>query len=520
MNKVTPIKISNNELEDNIYEIIKNSIEKNDLSSTELSDLRDDCIFEYIHTVLTCVYENKFTMNKIEKITIKQFLKIKSEIENNTPEIEDNTPEIEDNTPEIEDNTPEIEDKISKTNSKNDIELDLSTAIKNMKLDDKDTETKIIHINKTKQDNFINNKTVIVKKIENNSTTEKQNDVKLREEAHIYQTQNKELIVNRLKKLIEINKNLPLQRSKEWYEYRHDMITASDLLNATNTNASKRNIIIKKASPIDTSPQSSSGKACLHGKIFEPIATQLYEIKNNTKILEFGCIPHDNKKFHFGASPDGICSFDNDKYVGRMLEIKCPFSRVIEFGKIKEEYRQQMQGQMEVCDMEYCDFLECKIDKYACESEFYKDGDEYKTEDGMEKGIILTYLNELNETKYIYPEKIGMNKEELYRWIETKKEEINKQIKNNNDKNDTIRDDSDTEDELDNINYGIIWWKIKVYSCILVKRDREWFANIKPQIDDIWNEIEKRRITGIKDLESQIKRKKKQDKTFNECMID
>ena len=46
-----------------------------------------------------------------------------------------------------------------------------------------------------------------------------------------------------------------------------------------------------------------------------------------------------------------------------MLEIKCPKSRIIT-GFIPEVYRAQIQGQLEVCGLDYCDFLECDIKVY------------------------------------------------------------------------------------------------------------------------------------------------------------
>ena len=44
---------------------------------------------------------------------------------------------------------------------------------------------------------------------------------------------------------------------------------------------------------------------------------------------------------------------------GRMLEIKCPYSRVIN-GIVPDNYEVQMQIQLEVCDLEICDF--CKLE--------------------------------------------------------------------------------------------------------------------------------------------------------------
>ena len=78
-----------------------------------------------------------------------------------------------------------------------------------------------------------------------------------------------------------------------------------------------------------------------------------YEYINNTKVNEFGCIKHTKHDF-LAASPDGIvCDMSSNLY-GRMLEIKNVVSRTITGAKM--EYWIQMQLQMEVCDLNECDF--------------------------------------------------------------------------------------------------------------------------------------------------------------------
>ena len=81
-----------------------------------------------------------------------------------------------------------------------------------------------------------------------------------------------------------------------------------------------------------------------------------YLPENFFRLLFIGLIIHNQYK-HIGASPDGISD------LGIMLEIKCPFKRKID-GAIPEQYWMQIQGQLEVCDLEECDYLECKLWEY------------------------------------------------------------------------------------------------------------------------------------------------------------
>ena len=91
------------------------------------------------------------------------------------------------------------------------------------------------------------------------------------------------------------------------------------------------------------------------GVKYEDVAIMFYEELYNVKILDFGCIPHPEFDA-FGASPDGICDdTGNDEYIARMVEIKCPPKR--KFTKtVPSHYLMQVQGQLEVCDLDECDF--------------------------------------------------------------------------------------------------------------------------------------------------------------------
>ena len=97
-----------------------------------------------------------------------------------------------------------------------------------------------------------------------------------------------------------------------------------------------------------------------------------YEKINNLTVLEFGLVPHPEFSI-FGASPDGICDENSPKeYVGRMLEIKCPPVR--KFTKeVPDHYWMQIQGQLETCDLEECDFLQVKLEEYNTEQEYIDD---------------------------------------------------------------------------------------------------------------------------------------------------
>jgi hypothetical protein len=111
----------------------------------------------------------------------------------------------------------------------------------------------------------------------------------------------------------------------------------------------------------------------LWGQKYEPVSVLYYEYINKTIITEFGCIPHKDYSF-IAASPDGIVCDSSSNLYGRMIEIKNVVSREIT-GIPKMEYWIQMQLQMEVCDLNECDFLETKFLQYDTEEEYMNDND-------------------------------------------------------------------------------------------------------------------------------------------------
>jgi hypothetical protein len=93
-----------------------------------------------------------------------------------------------------------------------------------------------------------------------------------------------------------------------------------------------------------------------HGKETEPIARTEYESLFDVEVKQVGfIIPDEDHKYHdwIGISPDGMTD--------GLIEIKCPLARThfeyIEGGKLPSEYRYQVQGQLFVTGLPYCDFV-------------------------------------------------------------------------------------------------------------------------------------------------------------------
>ena len=261
----------------------------------------------------------------------------------------------------------------------------------------------------------------------------------------------------------------PEQRTPEWYAFRKDRLTASDLGTIIGVNPYEQsNYIIQKKAGFER--PFKVNKAIKWGVKYEEVITKIYEHRHNIKVFEYGCIPHPDIP-HFGASPDGIVDSEskNKNYIGRMLEIKCPTSRDIT-GFIPEYYHAQVQGQLEVCNLEYCDFVECKIEEYKCKEDYLADGTLCYQTNGFEKGVVLDTYDKKLEKEVFYYADIGMTEEEIDKWED---EILDKVLEN------------------ENLEYlKTSYWKVTQYNELLIKRDKEWFDTVcLPKINEFWEKV-------------------------------
>ena len=281
----------------------------------------------------------------------------------------------------------------------------------------------------------------------------------------------------------------PAQRTEEWYQFRNEHITASNAWKALGTQSTQNQLIFEKCQPINREKFTSLNETPMSwGHKYEPLTARLYEQRNNTQISDFGCIPHPTYPF-LAASPDGIVTGINN--YGRMIEIKNVVSREIS-GIPKKDYYIQMQIQMEVCDLDECDFIETKFIEYETEHEYFNDTSENV------RGIIIVFIKDADFFyKYMPFEMLGTTDELKNEWIEK----------------------SMLDESL--IWVKNIYWKLDVYSCILVKRQREWFKQSIPQLQQIWNTILEERLSGefVKRAPKKRSRDKKDKDTECQCLV-
>tara|TARA_B110000261_G_C13085315_1_gene357585 strand:- start:3 stop:908 length:906 start_codon:yes stop_codon:yes gene_type:complete len=285
------------------------------------------------------------------------------------------------------------------------------------------------------------------------------------------------------------------QRTDEWYDLRSKMITASDFGDALaidkfGKKTDPKKIYEKKCGYEPPQEYDNASVFLKWGVMFEQVATTLYETRTGINVHEFGLVQNMEHTF-LGASPDGISD------LGIMLEIKCPYKRVITEDSILKQYYYQIQGQLDACNLEECDFLEVRFDKYENIEDFMEDYEnEFHcfTSNYKEKGIII----EIADSKYVYSP-FNENSTEINRWY--------------------------IENVKTSSVVNITFWYLHSYSIKRVHKDKSFVNNMNIQLEDVWNNVVKYRNDKdlyIKEIQTQTKSRYKktvQDTSINKKCV-
>ena len=279
-------------------------------------------------------------------------------------------------------------------------------------------------------------------------------------------------VIKRYRKTLKELKKLPhiKQRTIEWLEARKNRLTASDIYDAIKDNYTSLTLAKKKANVIIDNIDYNAIKALKWGTMFESMAERCYSKKyNNININEFGLLC-DKYNEHFGASPDGISD------IGVMIEIKCPYSRKIVDGYIPPKYKMQIQGQLAVCELDECDYIECEFKTYS--EEDFKENIIENSDDIF--GIIAEFNISANynktEYKYLYSDDFNTY-DEIYNDIQNKI-------------------------SLENDKPKLIYWKLISMNIQRINFDKKKWDETIPKINNFWSKVEECRTFPIENKTS------------------
>jgi putative phage-type endonuclease len=299
-----------------------------------------------------------------------------------------------------------------------------------------------------------------------------------------------------------LNLPQPEQKSKEWFDMRNNMITASS--GAAALGESKYDTLESFIYEKVFGREFNENKFVHHGKKYEHIATMLYQHIYNVKVGEFGLLRHPNIDF-IGASPDGICSaytLDGKRgspLLGTMVEIKCPMTREIKTsGDVKDGicpyyYWVQVQLQLQCCDLQRCDFIQLNIKEYESQDEFMNDDWIPSHTENQNMSIVINKKWVRNAviqllpiywtqkvkfekrewySKYLYPPSLDMTKEEILEWIDSEKQKFSTSEHANKYKFDKP-----------------LFFKVVSSHNTIIMREDSWFEQSLPKLKETWEKI-------------------------------
>jgi len=152
-----------------------------------------------------------------------------------------------------------------------------------------------------------------------------------------------------------LNRPRTRQHTPEWYTARLTRVTASDVpaILGHNKYMSANAVFKKKTSQSSTKEYNA---AMDHGLRFEAVAAKIYTAVTGIETIDedIGLVLHPEYP-QFGASPDRIA-----KDTPLLIEIKCPRTRKIVPGAVPDQYMDQLQFQLAVCDVDIVHFVEFK----------------------------------------------------------------------------------------------------------------------------------------------------------------
>lgn len=277
-------------------------------------------------------------------------------------------------------------------------------------------------------------------------------------------------------------KELPSQMTEGWYLHRNMRLTASSAWKMFGTPAQLNALIYAKCSPKEASqPGVCMTGPLYHGVKYEDVSIQIYERDFQTRVGEYGCKDHELYPF-LAASPDGINTCLASPKFGTMVEVKNIVNREIT-GIPKFEYWIQMQIQMEVFNLPYCDFLETEIREYESYNEFKADGSFSQSILGQQKGMVMTFYCSDKTIRHEYSG-LDMSYDDAERWSQQMMEK----------------------------NAGATWvsnsyWRLIRKLVTGVARDVSWFKAALPIIEKTSQIIAAERESGAYKLRASKRRK-------------
>ena len=286
------------------------------------------------------------------------------------------------------------------------------------------------------------------------------------------------------------------QRTEQWYIEGLKYLTGSQFSQLFASPYMRGQMVLEKAG-LTPPAQRSNRLVCTieetgpfdWGIRFEPVVRAVYMDLTKTAVVDVGRLYHQTLG-NLAASPDGLVveaepgsdRLGSASRLGRLVEYKAPPTRKLQ-QKIPKEYYMQMQVQMEVADIDACDY---------CEVKFYspykgKMAEPMPGSDGKHyRGWIALIMRDGMLDRYEYSP-FGVEGEAWSAELAlTETERV----------------------------YELIPWVMDEYYLETVARDRAWWASVMPIVNAFWTDVEGARAgTWVAPVANPRKKRKTEGET-------
>lgn len=256
------------------------------------------------------------------------------------------------------------------------------------------------------------------------------------------------------------------QRTEQWYLEGLKYLTGSQFSQLFASPYMRGQLVVEKAGLTPPAPRSNRLVCTIEetgpfdwGIRFEPVVRAVYMDLTKTVVADVGRLYHGTLG-NLAASPDGLVieAEPGSDRLGRLVEYKAPPTRKL-LQKVPKEYYMQMQVQMEVADIDACDY---------CEMKFFSPYKGKMTEAGTTekhyRGWVALIMRDGMLDRYEYsPFGVVGNA-----WAAELK---------------------DVLEETERV-YELIPWALEEYYLETVPRDRGWWASVQPTVDTFWTDVE------------------------------
>jgi hypothetical protein len=262
-----------------------------------------------------------------------------------------------------------------------------------------------------------------------------------------------------------LNRPQVTQRTEEWYKEGLEQLTGSQFSQIFASPRTRGLLVLQKAGLLEA--ERRSNRLCCESQYmtpfdwgirFEPVVRTIYSALTSTTVADVGRLRHRTLK-NLAASPDGLVIEESavvgpSPRLGRLVEYKAPVTRKL-VQKIPSEYMMQMQIQMEVADIDTCDYCEMKF--YSAYGD--KMREPYAGPNPHYRGYVGLVLRDGALDRYAYsPLNVAADWDD---WALEENERILEKIE----------------------------WVLEDYYIHSVGRDRAWFAGVVPAIDAFWADV-------------------------------